>query len=194
MRSSLFFALALATFLVLSAFAQQKDAKPENLVVNGGFDQGANPGSYKTFKKGIKFPGWTITKGSVDQIGSYFKCAHGRCMDMNGNELGAIRQTLTTEVGKKYEVSFMLSANAQCGGHKKTLRVSAAGDLKSFVVMAKPNTPWTKRTWDFTAEEEKTPLSFESVGENSACGPLLDSVTVTLAPDQPATIPQAQSK
>jgi choice-of-anchor C domain-containing protein len=192
MRSSLL--LALATILLFPAFAQQKDAKPENLVVNGGFDQGADPGGFKTFKKGDKFPGWTITKGSVDQIGSYFKCAHGRCLDMNGSELGAIRQTLATEAGKKYQVSFLLSINPQCGGPKKALRVSAAGDSKSFVVMAKPNIPWTKHTWEFTAKEDKTPLSFESAGENSACGPLLDSVTVTLLPDEPATAPQAQPK
>jgi choice-of-anchor C domain-containing protein len=192
MRSSLL--LALATLLLISAFAQQKNAKPENLVVNGGFDQGADPGSFKTFKKGDKFPGWTITKGSVDEIGSYFKCAHGRCLDMSGNELGAIRQTIATEAGKKYEVSFMLSANPQCGGPKKTLRVSAAGDSKSFVVMAKPNIPWAKHTWEFTAKEDKTPLSFESVGEISSCGPLLDSVTVTLVLDEAATTPQAQPK
>jgi choice-of-anchor C domain-containing protein len=187
MRSSLFFGLALATLLFLSALAQPKDATPENLVANGGFDQGADPGPFKTFKKGDKFPGWTITKGSVDQVGSYFKCAHSRCMDMNGNELGAIRQTLATEAGKSYRLTFQLSANAQCGGHQKTLRVSAAGDSKSFVVTAKPGTPWTRHTWDFTAKEDKTALSFESTGESSACGPLLDSVTVTPAPDQPAT-------
>ncbi|MDP9264246.1 MAG: choice-of-anchor C family protein [Acidobacteriota bacterium] len=191
MRTLLF---VLASLLLISAFAQQKDAKPENLVANGGFDQGADPGGFKTFKKGDKFPGWTITKGSIDQIGSYFKCAHGRCLDMNGNELGAIRQTLATEAGKKYEVSFLLSVNPQCGGPKKALRVSAAGDAKSFVVMAKANTPWAKRTWEFTAKEDKTPLSFESIGESSACGPLLDSVTVTLAPDEPATTPQAPPK
>jgi choice-of-anchor C domain-containing protein len=186
--------LALATLLLLPAFAQQKDDKPENLVVNGGFDQGADPGGFKTLKKGDKLPGWTITKGSVDEIGSYFKCAHGRCLDMNGSELGAIRQTLATEAGKKYEVSFLLSANPQCGGPKKTLRVSAAGDSKSFVVLVKPNLPWAKHAWEFTAKKDKTPLSFDSVGENSACGPLLDSVTVTLLPDEPATTPQAQPK
>lgn len=192
MRSSLL--LAFATLLLVSAFAQQKNTQPENLAVNGGFDQGADPGGFKTFKKGDKFPGWTITKGSVDQVGSYFKCAHGRCLDMNGNELGAIRQTIATEAGKKYEVGFMLSANPQCGGPKKALRVAAAGDSKSFVVMAKPNVPWAKRTWAFTAKEDKTPLSFESAGENSACGPLLDSVTVTPVPDEAATTPQAQPK
>jgi choice-of-anchor C domain-containing protein len=182
MRTMLAFALAAA----LLSFAAAQD-KPENLAVNGSFDQGADPGAYKTYKKGDKFPGWTITKGSIDHIGTYFKCAHKSCLDMNGNELGAIHQTIATEPGKKYDVTFMLSANPQCGGPKKTLRVSAAGASKSYGVTASGKMPWAKRAWQFTATEDKTSLTFESVGENSACGPLLDSVSVTLAPEPPAT-------
>ena len=190
MRRSLL--LALAGLLLVSAFAQQKAAKPENLVANGGFDQGGDPGLFRTFQKGDKFPGWTITKGSIDVIGSYFKCAHGHCLDLNGNNLGAIRQTITTEAGKSYRLTFELSANPSCGEPKKTLRVTAGSQSKSFVVMAKPTIPWTKRTWDFTADADKTALAFESTGSDSACGPLLDSVSVTLLPDAPAPAAQPQ--
>lgn len=199
MRCSL--PLALAGLLLLSAFAQQKDAKPANLVANGGFDQGADPGSYKTFAKGDKFPGWTITKGSIDEIGSYYKCAHKWCLDMNGNEPGAIRQTIATEPGKKYELSFMLSANPQCGKPKKALEVGMSWDDPDnpdriagglFPVTATGDIKWAKHTMPFTAGAGKTHLTFQSKGESSACGPLLDSVSVTLVPDAPAPAAKPQ--
>jgi choice-of-anchor C domain-containing protein len=190
MRRSLL--LVLAGLLVFSAFAQPQAAQPENLVANGGFDQGADPGGFKTFSKGDKFPGWTIAKGSIDEIGTFFKCAHGRCLDLNGNNLGAIRQTITTEAGKSYRLTFELSANPQCGEPKKTLRVSAGSQSKSFTVLAKPTIPWTRRTWDFTADADKTALAFASTGKDSACGPLLDSVSVTLLPDAPAPAAKPQ--
>ena len=184
MRRSL--PLAPVALLLGSAIAQVKDAKPANLVVNGGFDQGADPGGYKTFKQGDKFPGWTITKGSIDEIGTYFKCAHDRCLDMSGNNNGGIRQTIATEAGKNYRLTFELSANPQCGDPKKTLRVTAGKDSKTFVVTAKPTIPWTRRTWDFAADSDKTVLAFEATGKDSSCGPLLDSVSVTVVPDEPA--------
>ena len=176
-------ALALAGLLFATAAAQAP--KPQNLAVNGGFDQGADPGGYKTFKKGDKFPGWTITKGSIDQIGSYFKCAHKWCVDMDGNEPGGIRQSIATEAGKKYEVAFLLSANPQCGEPKKTLRVAAVGDSKLFAVTPKNPMAWARQTWQFTAQEDKTALSFDSLDKSGACGPLLDSVVVTLVPEPP---------
>ena len=174
--------LALIALLALAAGAQKSD----NLVTNGGFEQGPDPGSYKTFAKGDKFPGWSITKGSVDEIGSYFKCAHGHCLDMHGNNVGAIRQTLATEAGKQYKLTFSLSANPQCGDPKKVLRVTAGKASKTYVVGAKPTIVWARRTWEFTAEGDQTPLTFEAVGKDSACGPLLDNVAVTLVPEQPA--------
>lgn len=179
-RTTLF---ALVALLAITVAAQQK---PENLVTNGGFEQGPDPGAYKTFNKGDKFPGWTITKGSIDEIGSYFKCAHGRCLDMHGNNVGAIRQTLATEAGKKYKLAFALAGNPQCGEPKKILRACAGKECKTFTVVAKSVT-WARRSFEFTAEGDKTPLTFEATGKDSACGPLLDDVSVTLVPDEPAS-------
>jgi choice-of-anchor C domain-containing protein len=187
---------ALALGLAVSVCAQEAaqpaaQPKPENLVTNGGFEPGADPGGFKLYSKGDKFPGWTITKGSVDHIGTYFKCARGRCLDMHGNNVGAIRQTLATEAGSKYKLTFSLSANPQCGDPKKVLRVTAGKESKTFVVGAKPTIVWSRRSWEFTAEGDKTPLTFEAVGKDSQCGPLLDSVAVTLVPEEP---PATESK
>src|SRR5438128_12553791 len=105
MRAPLVAAIALLATLT---FAQDA-AKPANLVTNGGFDQGPDPGGFKTYTTKDKLPGWAVTKGSVDVIGTLFKCEHGRCVDMQGNENGAIRQTIATEAGKQDRPSFALS-------------------------------------------------------------------------------------
>jgi choice-of-anchor C domain-containing protein len=178
MRNLLTLVVAIALLAPAALSQQRAAAKPENLVVNGGFDQGADPGGYKGYTTKDKLPGWTVTKGSVDVIGTYFKCSHGRCLDMDGSNNGTIRQTIATEAGKKYRLSFALSANPQCGDPKKVLRVSAGKESKQFVVMSKPTIPWVRRTWDFTADADKTPLTFASVGKDSACGPMLDDVAV----------------
>jgi choice-of-anchor C domain-containing protein len=183
MRAPIVAAIALLATL---AFAQDAP-KPANLVVNSGFEQGPDPGGYKSYTSKDKLPGWTIAQGSVDVIGNYFKCAHGRCIDMQGNNNGVIRQTIATEAGKKYRVSFALSANPQCGDAKKVLRVSAGKESKQFVVMSKPTIPWTRRTWEFTADADKTPLTFASTGKEGSCGPMLDDVSVVLiAESEPA--------
>ena len=179
--------LVLVVLFALAVAAQQK---PANLAANGGFEQGADPGGFKTYKSGDKFPGWTISKGSIDHIGTYFKCAHGRCVDMNGNEPGAIRQSLATETGKKYKVAFAFAGNPQCGEPKKSLRACAGKECKTFSLVAKSIT-WSRRSFEFIAEGDKTMLSFESTGHNDACGPLLDDVSVTLVPDEP---PAAEKK
>jgi len=117
--------IILMAAVAAAALAQSKPAsKPENLVVNGGFEQGADPGAFKNYSPQTKdkLAGWTVTKGSIDVIGTYFKCAHGRCLDMNGSNNGTIRQTIATEAGKKYRLSFELSANSQCGDPKKVQR------------------------------------------------------------------------
>src|SRR5258706_4651710 len=142
-----------AAVALLATLTLAQDAgKPANLVVSGGFDQGPEPGGFKTYTTKDKLPGWTVAKGSVDVIGTYFKCPHGRCLDLNGNNNGAIRQSLATEPGKKYKLSFALSANPQCGEPKKVLRVSAGKQSQQFTITYNPAIPWTKRSWEFTAD------------------------------------------
>ncbi|MDP9267167.1 MAG: choice-of-anchor C family protein [Acidobacteriota bacterium] len=183
MRRIFILTVIVAALLATAALSQGKAAaKPENLVVNGGFEQGVDPGGFLGYSStGNKLPGWTVAKGSVDVIGTYFKCSHGRCLDLNGSVNGTIRQTIATEAGKKYRVSFALSANPQCGDPKKVLRVSTGKEStqsKQFVVTGKPTIPWVRRTWDFTADADKTPLTFASIGKDSACGPMLDDIAV----------------
>src|SRR5207244_8975944 len=70
----------------------------------------------------------TIDSGSIDWIGSYWPAADGsRSIDLNGNETGAISQTLTTTIGNTYVVTFDLSGNPDGPPTAKTLTVGATG-------------------------------------------------------------------
>lgn len=105
------------------------------LLTNGNFEDGPEPDpagrGFTPYEAGsTAIPGWTITRGSVDYIGPYWQHADGRrSIDLNGNEPGAIAQTIRTRPGRKYRVTFGLAGNAFVGAEPavKLVVVSAAG-------------------------------------------------------------------
>jgi len=160
------------------------------LVTNGNFEDGPEPDldgpGFTPYEAGLNaIPGWTITLGSVDYIGPYWQHADGkRSIDLNGNAPGAIEQTIRTEPGKKYRVTFSLAGN-NCGGEGaiKTVVVRAAGGRGEFTFDTTnhnyENMGWAVKTWDFTAVASETVLEFASeTGIPAACGPALDRVSV----------------
>src|SRR5256885_6040166 len=90
----------------------------KNLLANGGFEQGKDPGAYSTEgTRSHNISSWSISKGTVDYIGSYFK-PHGgqRCIDLDGTPgPGAIQQTFDTIPERRYRVTFAMEANRQGG-------------------------------------------------------------------------------
>lgn len=160
------------------------------LVTNGSFEDGpepdpTGPGFTPVEAGAATIPGWAVTRGSVDYIGPYWQHADGRrSVDLNGNEPGAIAQTLRTRPGAKYRVTFRLSGNG-CGGDNpaKVVAVSAAGGRAEFTIDMTGRTyeamGWETRTWEFTATAAETPLEFASATDAPpACGPALDWVSV----------------
>jgi choice-of-anchor C domain-containing protein len=162
------------------------------LVVNGSFEDGpepdpAGPGFTVLEAGSTAVRGWTVTRGSVDHIGPYWQHADGRrSLDLNGNEPGAIAQTLRTGAGVRYRVTFRLAGN-NCGdGPPKAVVVSAAGKRAEFTFDATgrnyEDMGWVTKTWEFTATDSETILEFASTTEvPAACGPALDGVSVVEA-------------
>src|SRR5205823_13165115 len=101
--SSLLASLAGALFLALlfrsaATGDDQKKDKDKNLLVNGSFEEGPDPGengflSVDVDSKEIK--GWVVTRGQIDYIGSYWQNADGkRSLDLHGSPgFGGIKQT-----------------------------------------------------------------------------------------------------
>src|SRR5260370_32854438 len=75
--------ILIATMIAASA-AEPAIAVP-NLVVNGGFERGPAPGSFKTLPVGSRaLPGWTVIRSDIDYIGSYWKAPEGvRSLDLD---------------------------------------------------------------------------------------------------------------
>jgi choice-of-anchor C domain-containing protein len=161
------------------------------LVTNGSFEEGpepdpAGPGFTPIEAGSTVIPGWTVTRGSVDYIGPYWQHADGkRSIDLNGNEPGAIAQTIRTRAGKRYRVTFSLAGN-NCGDAdtpKRAVVVSAAGSQAEFTFdttgKSYEDMGWVTKTWEFTATAAETTLEFTSATEiPPACGPALDRVSV----------------
>ena len=67
---------------------QDKDSEA-NLLVNGSFEEGPDPGEqgWKPLDKGCKdIKGWEVTRGQIDYLGTYWEHADGkRSLDLDGN-------------------------------------------------------------------------------------------------------------
>jgi len=151
-----------------------------NLLVNGSFEAGPEPGAFITLATGAtSIPGWTVTRATIDYIGSYFPSADGhRHIDLDGTPgSGGMQQTFPTVAGQRYRVTFDLAGNPEGPPTVKTMRVEAAGQSQVFSHDASLN--WSHEAWEFTATGPTTTIEFYSLDpEGGYCGPLLDNVSV----------------
>ncbi len=163
------------------------DKKVENLLVNGSFEDGPDAGAFVSLdEKDTQIKGWTVVKGQVDYIGTYWQSAEGkRSLDLHGSPgLGGVKQEFETKKGTKYKVTLMVAINPDGEGKTKKVTVAAAGKSETFTAEPKDATKedmkWEKKTWEFTAADAKTTLEI-STGETTdeSCGPALDDVIVT---------------
>lgn len=178
--------LATAALLLILPVGLAAPALPApNLLVNGSFEEGLDDiGPFKPLDKGsTAIKGWTVTRGQVDLIGTFWKSADGsRSIDLHGSPgYGGIAQTFKTKKGAKYRVEFQLATTPGAGA--RGVIVEAAGESKQFDVddkdRTKENMKWTKTTWEFTATATETTLEIRTSekGDNEQ-GPAIDDVVV----------------
>jgi choice-of-anchor C domain-containing protein len=168
-----------AGFIAVLALAGCSKA-PENLVKNGSFEDGKDPGAYETLSPGANdITNWTITRKTVDYIGTYFPCGDGkRCIDMDGTPgFGGVSQTFATTPGTTYVVRFELGANIDGPPDVKKLGVTAAGKKAEYDHPS--NHDWISEKWQFAATGTQTTLEFYSMDtDGGSTGPMLDNVSV----------------
>jgi choice-of-anchor C domain-containing protein len=163
--------------------------RARNLLVNGSFEEGPDlpkgPNAFLQLDNGsTALPGWVVSLGNIDVVDtSYNKAAHGkRSLDLSGSVPGAISQTFKTKKGQKYRVTFALAGTAPDAGPKeRKLQISAGGKTEEFTFDSTDKTRndmgWVRKTWEFTAQADKTMLEFVSLTEGNL-GPALDDVVV----------------
>jgi choice-of-anchor C domain-containing protein len=139
-------------------------------LANGSFEAPLAPaGWFITHGIGVNLGGWVVQKDSIDLVGTLWAAADGiQSVDLNGNDAGRVEQDITTIADATYRVSFELWSNG--------LVQVAAGDESEGITTS--GSTWTQHTFDFTADDASTLLSFESVGAGGPSGPVLDNVEV----------------
>ena len=105
---------------------------------------------------------------------------------------GGIAQTVATDVGLSYLVSFLVSGNPEGSDALKRLRVGAGGVSLDYTFdstgQAIDALVWQTVVCSFTASQSLSTLSFLSLSNGgSAYGALIDDVRVTAVPE-PSTL------
>ena len=185
------------------ALALAGSANAAELIVNGGFNNGATVsapgGGFQTVGTGSSaITGWSILSGDVDWIKGYWQSSDGDgfSIDMNGNNPGAIAQTINTVVGASYTLTFDMSGNPD--NYRGDTRIAVIGANDSIIGSANysltggnsaANMMWEARSFSFVADSATTQISFTSGngGDNCCFGAAIDNVSVTGAVPEPAT-------
>ena len=173
-----------------------------NLIQNGSFEQGIDPGSFTTVMPTEgNITSWIVGGNSVDYIGSYWQASNGtRSIDIAGNGPGTLSQSFNIQAGQLYRVSFDIAGNPDKASTKYLdLKVGVQGITTSFTnypgVPTKEDMNWSRQSFTFQAATTGSTLLTFSVGrdgngiiDNGAFGAALDNIDVSAVP-LPASLP-----
>ena len=161
-------------------------ANSSQLASDGNFSNVPLSNSFNTYQNGASFGGWTVERGSVDLIGTYWQSppTGGQSVDLNGWDDAAIATQLTTVPGQTYTVTFYQSGNPDGGPATKGVEVSAAGSAQNFNFTSstghsRTNMQWQQNTFTFVATSATTTLRFSSNVDGGAYGPAVGGVVVS---------------
>jgi len=181
--------LTLATGLVLLLLCV--GTVSANLVSNGGFESPVFRTQITTLT-GSELPGWTIDKGDIQMIKNiYWESPEGsQSIDLSGTMPGNIRQTINTEPGAMYTLTFRMAGNPdandkELGYEQKELEVywdgtpisptytfDSTGKTRNsmgWILVTIPNLQATKST---------TEIAFVTKSPAGAYGVALDDISV----------------
>ena len=166
-------------------------------IVNGGFaGPDAPDGGFQTVgvSTGV-IPGWTVSSGNVDWIKGYWQSSDGDgfSVDLNGDQPGAISQTIDTEIGKTYTLTFDMSGNPDNGSDLRLILADTGGDPTTFAYNldvssnSRGTMNWTPQSLNFTATGAATTITFASGSLNCCYGAAIDNVAIADAVPEPSS-------
>ena len=180
--------IALTALLCSSAFNSAIHAQStNNLLQNGSFEIGPSIGGagFTHLPNGsTDIPGWIVINDEIDYIGNYWNAPEGsRSLDLHGDDSsGGVLQTVATEPGRMYRLSFELAGNPMCGADIMQLNVTAGTASSEFTFdttgHSRPDIGWTANEWWFVAEDHSTEIRLFSGSPPSYCGPAIDDVVL----------------
>jgi len=185
---------AIISSLALIAGLGLSPALAAPIVTDGDFANGF--GSFGTYNSGqtLASGAWTVTQGSVDQIGGYWQAptVGGGSVDLDGSYArGGISQIIAPTAGN-YRLTFYMSGNPDGGNPLKGLTASVGGISQDFYYTTGGNSlgnmQYAFETMDFFTAGGNILLSFTSLDDiNSAFGGVIGGVSVTAVPE-PVTL------
>ena len=164
-----------------------------NLLANGSFEKGADPGDFAWYNPGNpSIAHWQVITGQIDYVGSKWPASDGhRSIDLNGSPgCGGVSQQINVEPGATYRVRFDLAGNP-CGNTQganpvKSLRVEVICGSASTPYTASADSTrrdiadlgWIAHEFTFEAAAELATIRFHSLEKRSPWGPVIDNVRV----------------
>jgi len=137
--------------------------------------------------------GWTVTSGSIDQIGTYWQSPDGyNSVDMDGDNPGSIQTIIDVPTAGAVTIDFALSGNPDGGIPLKTLSVdlgSAAAQTFTYTTGANDhgNMMYASESAVFIVPAGNLILSFSSLDASSSpFGPVVGAISgseVSSVPD-----------
>jgi choice-of-anchor C domain-containing protein len=169
-----------------------------NLIVNGSFETGADPGSFTTLFGGdtTSIPGWRVVNHSIDYIGTYWQADHGnRSIDLSGDLPGGVSQLVTgLTPNVAHILTFSLSGNPDHPNAANHIFVSV-GEAMPWAASffhsgagTHANMNWQTYSLTFTPTANFALVQFTSF-EPSPFGPALDNVSLRMVPGPAAALP-----
>lgn len=160
-----------------------------NVVPNGGFERGADPGVHLAIAPGSPLlANWTVVGSEVSVYGTYWKAQEGgRSLALanpttSATTASSVKQNIPTTPGQRYQLTFYQSGNPN-DHQPSTVRMQIGTLSHDFTYQAAATAGTTKMDWvqrsvTFTATAATTPLSFTAIYTpgNSPLG--LDNVQV----------------
>jgi len=171
---------------------------PSDLIVNGSFETpnatpDADPGPPHGFASvalgATSLTGWTVSGATVFVIDGFDQFdADTSAVASEGDQFvqlqyasddATISQAMATSAGQVYELSFDYSA-LDFGSRSLTLTYDVGGAIRTVnMTTADPQISWATETFQFTATDTTTMLSFTGDAFNGFYGPSIDNVSVT---------------
>ncbi len=192
--------LLMAGVLAALTTAGSANAATE-LVVNGGFTGSIGRGvATVSTVSATQIAGWTVLTNYVDWSNSAWQSSDGDGYSLDligGFGRGVIAQTIATQAGQTYNLTFDISGNPDMYRDAgRFITVSAGGaeiGATQYVLSSansRQNMLWTSRSMSFVATGAFTQIVFTGTSDdpaNCCWGAALDNVSVMAAVPEPAT-------
>ncbi|HIK13574.1 MAG TPA: DUF642 domain-containing protein [Oscillatoriaceae cyanobacterium M33_DOE_052] len=177
----------------LMTLISAKPALAGNLIKNGDFEQVDYIGSYTTYNSATvpaQF-GWSISNDFVYLVNSYWQGVSGttnpdgfdQSLELRPN--ATLSQTFATQLGQKYELSFWYAHDPdnQQGSAIGHMNVQGNNSLLADTLLhnipsSRANLQFLQYFAQFTADKDKTTLSFRGDSRNGVHGFVIDGVSV----------------